>query len=58
MVVDILQGIRYTYFVRTINLYRDVAALPATYEIRGSKGFDRGLAAGEAIRMQCVKWQN
>lgn len=23
----------------------------------GSKGFDRDLAAGEAIRMQCVKWQ-
>jgi len=24
---------------------------------RASKGFDRGFAAGEAIRMQCVKWQ-
>ncbi len=58
MVVDIFQGILYTYLVRTINLYRGVPAWSVTYEIRGSKGFDRGLAAGEAIRMQCVKWQN
>ncbi len=26
--------------------------------LRGSKGFDRDYAAGEAIRMRCVKWQN
>ena len=25
--------------------------------IRGSKGFDRLKENGEAIRMQCVKWQ-
>ena len=24
---------------------------------RACTGFDRGFAAGEAIRMQCVKWQ-
>jgi len=26
--------------------------------IWGCTGFDREHAAGEAIRMQCVKWQN
>ena len=26
--------------------------------VRGCTGFDGGHAAGEAIRMQCVKWQN
>ena len=31
-----------------------------SYELtrtRACTGFDRGFAAGEAIRMQCVKWQ-
>lgn len=28
------------------------------FKIRGSNGFDRDFEAGEAIRMQCVKWQN
>jgi len=26
--------------------------------VRGCTGFDGGHAAGEAIRMRCVKWQN
>lgn len=32
-------------------------SLMIQFHIWGSKGFDRGFAAGEAIRMQCVKWQ-
>jgi len=39
-------------------LYARISSVNAVFTfIRGCTGFDREHAAGEAIRMQCVKWQ-